>query len=69
MLIPGLFQFKNILVHGFTVLLTSFESKLTDYAISTDRLNVQWNRHFDHYLSKIAYIYVVLNLQTSIPLN
>ena len=33
--------FQNLVVHGFMLLLTHFESKLTDYAISIDSLNVR----------------------------
>ena len=48
--------FQNIVVRGFTLLLTPFESKLRDYVMSTDRLNVWRNRHFDHFLSKMLYL-------------
>ena len=33
----------------------TFDSKLTDYVMSTDHLNVRRNRHFDHFLSKMEY--------------
>ena len=43
-------NFQILIVHDFTHLLTPMESKSTDYVRRTDRLNVQRNRHFDHFL-------------------
>ena len=47
--------FQNLVVHDFTLLLTPFESKLTDSVMNTDHLDAQRNCHFDYFLSKMEY--------------
>ena len=49
------FFFQNYLVHETTFLLTPFKSKLTVSVMSSDRLNVRLNHHFNHFLSKRTY--------------
>ena len=55
----NLIIFKNILSKSCSswiqAFLTPLESKLTDYVMNTDRLNVRRNRNFDHFLCKMAH--------------
>ena len=46
---------ENIVAHDLTLLLILLEFKSTDSIMRLDRLNVRTNRHFDHFLSKMAY--------------